>query len=52
MLRHNQFFGLGGTGILPVPDGRDARTTRKINRDGALGLNGWRPLIDPRRLAP
>ena len=48
LLRHNQFFGLGGTGILPVPDGlggtgilpvpdgRDARTTRKINCDGAL----------------
>jgi len=36
VLRHNQFFGLGGTGILPVPDGREARTTRKINCDGAL----------------
>jgi hypothetical protein len=36
VLRHNQFFGFGGTGILPVSDGRDARTTRKINCDGAL----------------
>jgi hypothetical protein len=42
VLRHNQFFGLGGTGILPVSDGRDARTTRKINCDGALACVRWR----------
>jgi len=62
VLRHNQYFGfggtgilpvpdgLGGTGILPVPDGRDARTTLKINCDEALVDNPVRGSKRPVRL--